>query len=170
MPPELVTPNVPIEPGAPFTQATPVVAAAFEAMVAAALQEGYELQLTSGYRSFEDQQATYERFVRDYGTQVAAERVALPGTSEHQTGLTVDVGEVDLPNDEEFGDTASSDWVRGNAHRFGFIVRYPPDKARHHRLRRRTVAPAVRGCRSRDRTARQWPDDGRTLGLVPAAT
>ncbi len=129
VPPELVTPGVPIEPGAPFTQATPVVAAAFEAMVAAAVEEGYELQLTSGYRSFEDQQETYERFVRDYGAQVAAERVALPGTSEHQTGLAVDVGEVGLPDDEEFGDTASSDWVRGNAHRFGFIVRYPPDKA-----------------------------------------
>ena len=129
VPSELVTPNVPIKPGVSNTQATPVVAAAFEAMVAAARQDGYELQLTSGYRSFEDQQATYERFVRDYGAEVAAERVAVPGTSEHQTGLAIDVGEVDLPDDEEFGDTASSTWVRDNAHRFGFIVRYPPDKA-----------------------------------------
>ena len=98
-------------------------------MVAAALQDGYELQLTGGYRSFEDQQEMYDRFVRDFGTQVAAERVALPGRSEHQTGLAVDVGEVGLPDDEEFGETASSAWVRDNAHRFGFIVRYPPDKA-----------------------------------------
>ncbi len=129
VPPELVTPAVPIKPGTPYTEATPVVAAAFEAMVAAALQDGYELQLTGGYRSFEDQQEMYDRFVRDFGTQVAAERVALPGRSEHQTGLAVDVGEVGLPDDEEFGDTASSAWVRDNAHRFGFIVRYPPDKA-----------------------------------------
>ena len=129
VPPELVTPDVPIKPGMPYTRATPVVAVAFEAMVAAALQDGYELQLTSGYRSFDDQHEMYERFVRDFGTQVAAERVALPGTSEHQTGLAVDVGEVDLSNDEEFGDTASSAWVRDNAHRFGFILRYPPDKA-----------------------------------------
>ena len=129
VPPELVTPAVPIKPGTPYTQATPVVAAAFEAMVAAARQDGYQLQLTGGYRSFEDQQELYERFERDYGTQIAAERVALPGRSEHQTGLAVDVGEVDLPDDEEFGDTASGAWVRDNAYRFGFIVRYPPDKA-----------------------------------------
>jgi D-alanyl-D-alanine carboxypeptidase len=129
VPPELVTPAVPIKPGTPYTEATPVVAAAFEAMVAAALQDGYELQLTGGYRSFDAQQEMYDRFVRDYGAQVAAERVALPGRSEHQTGLAVDVGEVDLPDDEEFGETASSAWVRDNAHRFGFIVRYPPDKA-----------------------------------------
>lgn len=129
VPPELVTPDVPIKPGTEHTQATPVVAAAFEAMVAAALGDGFELQLTSGYRSYDEQQETYDRFVRDYGAEVAAERVAVPGTSEHQTGLAVDVGEVGLPDDQEFGDQASSVWVRDNAHRFGFIIRYPPDKA-----------------------------------------
>lgn len=129
VPPELVTPRVPIKPAAVHTQAAPVVASAFEAMVAAALGDGHELQLTSGYRSYQEQQETYDRFVRDYGPDVAAERVAVPGTSEHQTGLAVDVGQVGLPDDQEFGDQASSAWVRDNAHRFGFVIRYPPDKA-----------------------------------------
>lgn len=129
VPPDLVTPNVPIKPGAAYTQAAPRVAQAFEQMVAAALQVGHELQLTSGYRSLEEQQVVYDRFVRDYGRDVAGGLVAVPGTSEHQTGLAVDVGEVGLPDDEIFADTASSGWVSANAHRFGFILRYPPSKA-----------------------------------------
>ena len=55
--------------------------------------------------------------------------MALPGTSEHQTGLAADVGLVGLPDDQVFGGTPASAWVADNAHRFGFILRYPPDKA-----------------------------------------
>jgi D-alanyl-D-alanine carboxypeptidase len=129
VPPELVTPDVPLEPDTGATQLTADTAAAFEAMVADARVAGYELQLTSGYRSYEQQQQLYDRFVEDFGADVAAERVALPGTSEHQTGLAADVGLVGLPDDQLFGDTAASGWVSENAHRFGLIIRYPPDKA-----------------------------------------
>ena len=52
-----------------------------------------------------------------------------PGTSEHQTGLAGDVGLVGLPDDQLFGDTEASVWVAENARRFGFVLRYPPDKA-----------------------------------------
>jgi D-alanyl-D-alanine carboxypeptidase len=129
VPPGLTTPAVPVKPGATATQLTAATAAAFEAMVADARTAGYELQLTSGYRSFAEQQQLYDRFVEDFGEEVAAERVALPGTSEHQTGLAADVGLVGLPDDQAFGNTQASTWVANNAHRFGFVVRYPPDKA-----------------------------------------
>jgi D-alanyl-D-alanine carboxypeptidase len=129
VPADLVTPNVPIKPGATNTQVSAAPAAAFEAMVADAATAGFQLQLNSGYRSFDEQQALYDQYVEDFGAEVAAERVAIPGTSEHQTGLAVDVGEVGLPDDQVFGDTQSSVWVADNAHRFGFILRYPPDKA-----------------------------------------
>lgn len=129
VPADLVTPNVPIDPQAGSTQLSAPVSAAFEAMVEDAATAGFRLQLNSGYRSQEDQQELYDRNVEDYGEEVAHQRVAVPGTSEHQTGLSVDVGEVGLPLDKVFGDTAASQWVRDNAHRFGFIVRYPPDKA-----------------------------------------
>ena len=128
-PADLVIPNVPLNPDTGATQLTAATAAAFEALVADALTAGFELQLNSGYRSLEQQQLLYDRFVEDFGQEVAAERVAVPGTSEHQTGLSVDVGLVGLPDDEVFGDTEASRWVAGNAHRFGFILRYPPDKA-----------------------------------------
>lgn len=129
VPPDLVTPDVALKPDTGATQLRAATAASFEAMVADAASLGYELQLNSGYRSYEQQQMLYDRFVQDFGLEVAAERVALPGTSEHQTGLAADVGLVGLPDDRVFGDTAASVWVADNAYRFGFILRYPPDKA-----------------------------------------
>jgi D-alanyl-D-alanine carboxypeptidase len=60
---------------------------------------------------------------------VAATLAALPGTSEHQTGMALDVTLVGLPDDQVFGGTPASAWVADNADRFGFIVRYPPTKA-----------------------------------------
>ena len=129
VPAELVTPDVPLDPDASFTQLTPETAAAFEQMAAAAAIDGHQLQLNSAYRSESDQAQLYERYVRDYGAESAARLVARPGTSEHQTGLAADVGLVGLPDDQTFGTTEASTWVADNAHRFGLIVRYPPDKA-----------------------------------------
>ena len=129
VPPDLVAVDVPIAPGTDATQLTATAAAAFEAMVADASESGYDLQLNSAYRSFDDQAALRARYVHDYGAETAAQLVAAPGTSEHQTGMAVDVGLVGLPDDQSFGSTAASRWVADNAHRFGFIVRYPPDKA-----------------------------------------
>jgi D-alanyl-D-alanine carboxypeptidase len=129
LPPDLVTPNVPLKPDTGATQLTAATAAAFEAMVTDAAAAGFQLQLNSGYRSLEQQQMLYDRFVQDYGAEVAAQRVAPPGTSEHQTGLAADVGLVGLPDDQLFGDTPASVWVADHAHEYGFIIRYPPDKA-----------------------------------------
>ena len=129
VPPELVTPDVPLKPDGSFTQLTPEAAAAFEQMAAAAAIDGYELQLNSAFRSESDQAQLYERYSRDFGAESAARLVARPGTSEHQTGLAADVGLVGLPDDQTFGTTEASTWVADNAHRFGLIVRYPPDKA-----------------------------------------
>jgi D-alanyl-D-alanine carboxypeptidase len=129
VPPDLVVPSVPLAPGASATQLTATTAAAFEAMAAEAAAAGYQLQLTSGYRSEDDQRALYARFVEAYGRDVAATLAAPPGTSEHQTGMALDVGLVGLAEDQVFGGTPASAWVADNAHRFGFVLRYPPAKA-----------------------------------------
>lgn len=52
---------------------------------------------------------------------------ARPGTSEHQTGLVIDVV---TPGGYmfDFAQTEQSTWVNNNAHKFGFIVRYPEGK------------------------------------------
>jgi D-alanyl-D-alanine carboxypeptidase len=129
VPPDLVVPNVPVAPGATATRVTAATAAAFEAMAADAASAGYQLMVKSAYRSEDDQRALYSRFVGSYGRDVAATLAAPPGTSEHQTGLALDVGLVGLPDDQVFAGTPASRWVADNAHRFGFILRYPPAKA-----------------------------------------
>ena len=129
VPADLVVPNVPFDPDAGSIQLTAATAAAFEAMAADAATAGYQLQLNSGYRSADDQQRLYDAFVDDYGLEDAEQLVARPGTSEHQTGMAADVGLVGLPDDQVFGSTPASVWVAANAQRFGFTLRYPPDKS-----------------------------------------
>ena len=56
-----------------------------------------------------------------------------PGTSDHQTGLAVDIVQRNLPDRfdsliQEFGETEAGKWLAENAHHFGFVLRFPPDK------------------------------------------
>lgn len=86
VPPDLVTPNVPLKPDTGASQLSSATAAAFEAMVADAAEAGHQLQLTSGYRSFDQQQMLYDRFVKDFGAEVAAQRVAVPAPASTRRG------------------------------------------------------------------------------------
>lgn len=105
--------------------------AAFEEMAAAARVDGFELVAFSGYRSFERQQELYKRYVKNDGQEAADRYSARPGHSEHQTGLALDIGEKNFEEHfarESFGETEAGKWVATNAHRFGFILRYPEGK------------------------------------------
>lgn len=105
--------------------------AAFEEMAAAARVDGFELVAFSGYRSFERQQELYERYVKNDGQEAADRYSARPGHSEHQTGLAFDIGEKNFEEHyarESFGETEAGKWVASNAHKFGFIMRYPKGK------------------------------------------
>lgn len=90
---------------------------------ATAASIGFEL--SSAYRSYYDQQVTYNNWVRVNGSRAAADTVsARPGYSEHQTGLAADlkVGSCAL---ECFANTAQYTWLTQNAANYGFIQRYP---------------------------------------------
>jgi len=103
-------------------------AAALEEMFAAAKEDGINLSIVSGYRSYSKQSTIYSRKKAEQG-QAAADRVsARPGTSEHQLGLAMDLarkGSTQL--NTAFGSTEEGQWVSANAHRFGFVVRYLKD-------------------------------------------
>lgn len=104
------------------------VAAALSQLAAAARDEGAgEIGVNSGFRSYDFQVSTYRNYVGQLGQRNADLTSARPGHSEHQTGLAVDVVACDggCGAIEQFGGTAQSDWVAANAHRFGFIIRYP---------------------------------------------
>lgn len=104
------------------------VAAALSQLAAAAQDEGAgTIGVNSGFRSYDFQVSTYRNYVGQLGQSNADLTSARPGHSEHQTGLAVDVVACDggCGAIEQFGGTAQSDWVAANAHRFGFIIRYP---------------------------------------------
>lgn len=92
---------------------------------AAQAEEGYTLIAVSGFRSYGQQSAIFERKVKNVGKKNAMLLVAPPGASEHQLGLAMDLGTPQNQKlNEAFGDTKAGQWVRDNCHRFGFIIRY----------------------------------------------
>lgn len=103
-------------------------AKAFLEMQAAAKAAGLALQPLSGYRSYATQEAVYKKEVANYGQKVADTESAKPGTSEHQTGLALDIGGGGCGIEDCFGKTAEGKWVAENAYLYGFIIRYPEGK------------------------------------------
>ena len=101
-------------------------ATALEAMFANAKQNGINLLLASGYRSYSLQVSVYNRNVASLGQAEADTQSARPGFSEHQTGLAVDVGAANRTCEIEscFANTPEGKWIAENAYAFGFVVRY----------------------------------------------
>lgn len=104
---------------------------AYDNMATDAKEVGFELVAFSTYRSFEYQQTLYDRYVAQNGQESADRFSARPGYSEHQTGLAFDIGEKGQEHlwlKEEFGETEVGKWLVDNAHKYGFILRFPKDK------------------------------------------
>lgn len=102
-------------------------AAAYQRMSRDAANQGVTLVPVSGYRSYNTQNGLYWNYVNMYGQATADTISARPGFSEHQTGLAVDVG---APGgvcglQACFGTTPQGRWVAANAHKHGYVVRYP---------------------------------------------
>lgn len=105
--------------------------AAFEEMAKAASADGLNLVAFSTFRGFARQKELYEGYVARDGQQAADRYSARPGYSEHQTGLAFDIGEAGQEQhwaSASFGKTAGGKWVKENAHKYGFILRYPEGK------------------------------------------
>ena len=101
-------------------------ALALEQLFEAAKEAGVPLASVSGYRSYSKQATIYQRKVDSIGTKAADRISARPGTSEHQLGLAMDVAKKGSSQlNTGFAKTPQGQWVYENAHRFGFIIRYP---------------------------------------------
>ena len=102
-------------------------------MFNAARAQGYGLFVREGYRTQEEQQQLMDEKIEAYENEgkskpeakkLAEQWVAIPGTSEHQLGIAVDIN----------ADTTKSsrddvyNWLEENAHTYGFIKRYPSNK------------------------------------------
>lgn len=107
-------------------------------MMSAAREDGINLVICSPYRDMERQEMLFERKIRRYINQgmsymeaykEASQTVTVPGASEHQIGLALDIvsnGYSAL--DEGFGETEAGKWLAANGADYGFILRYPKGK------------------------------------------
>lgn len=110
---------------------TPEAGEALARLFNAAYDEaGLTLYGVSAYRSYARQYTIYATNLAVYGTAHTNRYSAAPGRSEHQTGLAIDIScaSEGFALETTFADTPEGTWVSENAHRFGFILRYPEDK------------------------------------------
>lgn len=132
VPADLVAPDITLSESAASQnmQLRKDSAASLEKLVSAASNEGLKVKLVSGYRSYATQQSVYSGYVASQGKAYADATSAQPGYSEHQTGLAADLGAASgkCQLQKCFGDMAEGQWLAANAHKYGFIVRYPKDK------------------------------------------
>lgn len=98
-------------------------ATAFNEMAKDAKEEGYTIRAVSTYRSFSYQKNLYNNYAAKDGTTKADTYSARAGYSEHQTGLAVDVDNAKISY-TKFGQTDEFEWMKENAHKYGYILRY----------------------------------------------
>ncbi|WP_303868798.1 D-alanyl-D-alanine carboxypeptidase family protein [Acetobacterium wieringae] len=127
IPSDLVTVDL---PSTRDTQLRSVAADGLTKLFKAAEESGLELYCCSGYRSYETQSELYAWNVDTYGVDGAELVSARPGMSEHQLGLAMDVTSASVGFDllESFGATPEGQFIKDNAHKYGFIIRYPQGK------------------------------------------
>jgi D-alanyl-D-alanine carboxypeptidase len=105
-------------------------AAAVEQLFSGAEIDGIHLAGVSAYRSYSTQKSVFNNYVQSDGVQKAKTYSALPGTSEHQTGLAIDVSGIDgkCPAEDCFSETKEAKWLAKNVSKYGFVLRYPKGK------------------------------------------
>jgi len=108
-------------------------------MMAAAREAGLQPLICSSYRTGDKHEELFENKTRYYldqgyaraeAEEKAAAWVARPGTSEHQTGLAVDIVDASYQMlDEAQEETAVQKWLTARCAEYGFILRYPTEKS-----------------------------------------
>ncbi len=108
-------------------------------MLSDATQAGLSMHICSAYRSYEEQKTVFNETMQTWVDQgnsyvdaytETSKSVAVPGYSEHATGLAMDItseGYQEL--DEKQAETAEAKWLAENCYKYGFILRYPSDKS-----------------------------------------
>ena len=105
-------------------------AEAFDQLAQEAKGSGLTIVVTTGYRPYSYQKQLHDTYLASNGETWTENFSAEPGHSEHQTGLAADVStpSADYELKQAFAKTDEGIWLAQNAHRFGFIIRYPEGK------------------------------------------
>lgn len=107
-----------------------IAASALEQLFATAQKDGIFLAGVSAYRSYNTQKMVFNNYLEHDLSGNTNNYSAVPGTSEHQTGLAIDVSGKDgkCAATDCFAGTKEAQWLANHAHEFGFIVRYQQGK------------------------------------------
>ncbi|MBE0338393.1 M15 family metallopeptidase [Paenibacillus sp. 23TSA30-6] len=131
-PDDLVEPKVPFSFKGPHEKRhmRKEAAEALEKLFDGAKKDGIELRAVSGYRSYKRQVSIFNNNVKTKGQEYASKVSAVPGTSEHQTGLAIDVSSPSVGNvlEQSFGASKEGEWLEKHAPEYGFIIRYMKGK------------------------------------------
>lgn len=92
-------------------------------MLDAAKEDGYTMLVEQGYRSYEDQADAYKTIQDSSGVGAADRQAARAGHSDYQTGLGVSLNVYKVEEGKNASEGAL--WIKENAYKYGFIVRYP---------------------------------------------
>lgn len=101
---------------------------AYLEMAKQAKEEGIQLMANSTYRTYKKQDDIYKDFYYSKGISYADQYAARAGYSEHQTGLAIDIFTPNYSTTSTFENSEAYTWLINNAHKFGFILRYPKGK------------------------------------------
>ena len=113
------------------------IAPALRELLDAAYADGVSTSICSGYRSIETQQRLVDNSVASFRSQgysydealrLTYKELAVPGHSEHNLGLAVDFYSSETGLTEDFAYTPLGKWLKENAHKYGFILRYAKEK------------------------------------------
>lgn len=107
-------------------------------MIEGAKKEGVSLMVCSGCRDYNRQTVLFDKKIRRYmgngmsyfdAYSIASQAVTIPGKSEHQIGLALDIITNNYSSlDEGFANTAAGKWLAAHCDEYGFILRYPLGK------------------------------------------
>jgi D-alanyl-D-alanine carboxypeptidase len=105
-------------------QANKVMLEAFSKMATDLINETTKkIYASNAYRSYEDQEKIYNKLLKEKGESYVNNSVSKPGFSEHQTGLVLNIDVVG-----DYSKSVEKEWLKNNAHKYGFILRYPDKK------------------------------------------
>ena len=131
-PPDMITPHVAFADNDNFvkTLLRKEAAHAIEHLFDSAYKCNLKLYGISFFRPYFRQQAIYNSAVATKGEQYATLYISQPGASEHQSGLSADVSSqsAGLALTPSFAHLPEGIWLSQNAHKYGFILRYPLGK------------------------------------------
>ena len=100
---------------------------AFIKMFKDAKKEDLTLIINSSFRSYEEQDEVYNEYLDSRGEEAANKIAAKAGFSEHQTGMAIDI-QTYGSNAKTFEEFDEFKWLQDDAHKYGFILRYPKNK------------------------------------------